>query len=174
MKIRNRTGTTKIESQMAPMIDVVFQLLIFFMLTLKIVEPEGDFDINMPLGAPSQAAVTDPDLTPLKVRMLADPETGRLQDLLFNEKSLGAGPKVFDVLNDEISRSVSALQAAGGAQTIEKQEVEIDPDYELDYENIIGAISACSGKMDNGRMIRFFSHIKFAPRREPRTQEPPI
>ncbi len=40
----------KIEPQMAPMIDVVFQLLIFFMLTLKITSPEGDFNINMPLG----------------------------------------------------------------------------------------------------------------------------
>ncbi len=35
---------------MTPMIDVVFQLLIFFMLTLKIIAPEGDFNINMPLG----------------------------------------------------------------------------------------------------------------------------
>ncbi|MCP4175481.1 MAG: biopolymer transporter ExbD, partial [Fuerstiella sp.] len=47
MKIRNRNeGGEKIEVQMAPMIDVVFQLLIFFMLTLKIIEPEGNFDIN--------------------------------------------------------------------------------------------------------------------------------
>ena len=51
MKIRSRSGDgEKIETQMAPMIDVVFQLLIFFMLTLKIIEPEGDFSISMPLG----------------------------------------------------------------------------------------------------------------------------
>ena len=47
MKIRNRHPTAdRIVSQMTPMIDVVFQLLIFFMLTLKIIEPEGNFDIN--------------------------------------------------------------------------------------------------------------------------------
>ncbi|MEZ6121857.1 MAG: biopolymer transporter ExbD [Planctomycetaceae bacterium] len=51
MKLRNRNpGNAKIAVDMSAMIDVVFQLLIFFMLTLKIVEPEGDFDINMPLG----------------------------------------------------------------------------------------------------------------------------
>lgn len=40
---------------MTPMIDVVFQLLIFFMLTLKIVTQEWNFDIHMPLGEASGA-----------------------------------------------------------------------------------------------------------------------
>jgi len=164
MKIRNRTGSVKIEQQMAPMIDVVFQLLIFFMLTLKIVEPEGDFDINMPLGAPVQAAVTDADLPPLRVRMIAG-EGGQLQDLLFNEQSLGGGPGALDELSRQIASSISALKASGGDETVEKQEVEIDPDYGLNYENIVYAISSCSGKIENGRMIRFFSRIRFAPKR---------
>ena len=38
------------------MIDIVFQLLIFFMLNLKIVAPEGNFNINMPIAAPQAAA----------------------------------------------------------------------------------------------------------------------
>ena len=50
MKLRHKGEAEKIETQMAPMIDVVFQLLIFFMLTLKILAPEGDFNINMPIG----------------------------------------------------------------------------------------------------------------------------
>ena len=48
MQFRNQKTAEKIEPQMAPMIDVVFLLLIFFMLTLKIISPEGDFNINMP------------------------------------------------------------------------------------------------------------------------------
>lgn len=176
MKIRSRTGTTKIEQQMAPMIDVVFQLLIFFMLTLKIVEPEGDFDINMPLGAPAQAAVTDADLPALRVRMVAD-EDGQLKELLFNNQPLvqrvprGNSEEVFRLLNEEIARSVTALKTNGGDQSVEKQEVEIDPDYELRYTNIISAISACSGKMENGRMIRYFSRIKFSSPRKGSTPE---
>lgn len=166
MKLRNRAKVTKIEVPMAPMIDVVFQLLIFFMLTLKIVEPEGDFDINMPLGAPAQSAVSDAELPPFKVRMLADPATGDLTQLSFNGNPLGSGPGAFAKLNSEILRSVNALQATGQAN-VEKQEVEIDPDYGLDYENIIYAISACSGRMSNGKMVRYLSKIKFAPIREP-------
>ena len=50
MKIRH-TGSAlpdKIELNMTPMIDVVFQLLSFFMFTLKIAQVEGNFNIKMP------------------------------------------------------------------------------------------------------------------------------
>jgi len=162
MKIRNRTGTAKIETQMAPMIDVVFQLLIFFMCTLKIIEPEGDFDINMPLGAPSESAVTDAELPPFKVRLESVPETGELQQLYFNGAPLGNGPGAFQLLNGEILKAVNALKATG-PENLDKQEVEIDPDYGLRYEYIINAIGACSGKMVDGTMVRYISRIKFAP-----------
>ena len=73
MKFRKHSddGGGKVEVQMASMIDVVFQLLIFFMLTLKILAPEGDFNINMPLGA---IGTPDPTQTPpmdLKVSLAA-------------------------------------------------------------------------------------------------------
>ena len=45
---RKQSKGEKLETNMSAMIDIVFQLLIFFMLTLKIVEPEGDFNVNMP------------------------------------------------------------------------------------------------------------------------------
>ena len=166
MKIRSRKNSgEKIETQMAPMIDVVFQLLIFFMLTLKIIEPEGDFDINMPLGAPAQSSATDVDLPPFKVRMQADPDTGELAMLTYNGVQLGNGSNAFLRLNSEILKSVNALTAAGPGN-LDKQEVEIDPDFALHYKNIISAISACSGKMVDGRMVRYISRIKFAPIRD--------
>ncbi len=52
MRIR-KTGSglgDKIELQMTPMIDVVFQLLIFFMFTFKIATQEGDFNVKMPIA----------------------------------------------------------------------------------------------------------------------------
>jgi biopolymer transport protein ExbD len=165
MKIRNRTGTQKIEVQMAPMIDVVFQLLIFFMLTLKVIEPEGDFDINMPLGAPAESAVTDAELPPFKVRLEAVPGSGELQQLFFNGAPLGSGPGAFQLLNSEILKAVNALTATG-PENLDKQEVEIDPDYGLNYKYIISAIGACSGKMVDGTMVRYISRIKFAPIRQ--------
>lgn len=170
MKIRNRNPTAdKIESQMTPMIDVVFQLLIFFLLTLKIVEPEGDFNINMPLGRPAEASVTDAELQPLKVRLEAGAD-GELQRLLFNDRDFGGGPDAFDLLNGEVNKVVQALQNVGPANAdrgAEAQEVELDPDFALDYKYVISAISACSGRMTaEGTTVPLLSRIKFAQIRE--------
>ena len=88
MKFRNTGGELdKIEPQMAPMIDIVFQLLIFFMLTLKIIEPEGDFSINMRQGKPTP----DPqqkkeEVETVKITMRADTH-GALLSLEINVSS---------------------------------------------------------------------------------------
>ncbi|OYV83264.1 MAG: hypothetical protein B7Z73_16265, partial [Planctomycetia bacterium 21-64-5] len=73
MKIRKSaaSGSDKVEMQMTPMIDVVFQLLTFFVMSFKIVSQEGDFNIKMPLAAagPSQEPQ---DLPPIKLRLTAN------------------------------------------------------------------------------------------------------
>jgi len=171
MKLRNRhPAADKIESQMTPMIDVVFQLLIFFMLTLKIIEPEGDFNINMPLGRPAEAAVTDAELPPLKVRLEADRQTGELRNLRFNNRDLGAGAEAFQLLNEEINKVVLALQNVGPADAdsgADMQEVELDPDFDLDYKYVIRAIGSCSGRVTaGGTIVPLLSRIKFAQVRE--------
>ncbi len=168
MKLRNRVTGGKITVDMTPMIDVVFQLLIFFMCTLKVIEPEGDFDISMPLGRPSEQQNDQPDLPPFKVRMLADPTSGELASLSFNGENLGSGDNAIASLNSKVFRSISSLKALGSDQ-LEKQEVEIDPDYNLNYRYIINAIGACSGRLGpNGIQIPYLSRIKFAPIREKR------
>ena len=48
---RGPSGPAKVEQNMTPMIDIVFQLLTFFIMTLKIATQEGDFNIKMPLAA---------------------------------------------------------------------------------------------------------------------------
>lgn len=162
MKLRNRITTGKISVDMTPMIDVVFQLLIFFMCTLKVIEPEGDFDISMPLGAPNPKSVSDAELQPFKVRMKSD-ANGELAVLEFNGEDLGGGPNAIALLNSRVARSVIAI----GESQVEKQEVEIDPDYNLNYRYIIGAIGACSGTIgQNGRPISYLQRIKFAPIRK--------
>ena len=69
MKIRHTTGSgqDKIELQMTPMIDIVFQLLIFFIMTFKIVSMEGDFNIKMPQASPSTVQTIEPDFPPMSL-----------------------------------------------------------------------------------------------------------
>lgn len=169
MKFKQRPAD-KIETQMAPMIDVVFQLLIFFMLTLKIIEPEGDFNINMPLGAPSQQT-DDINLADIKVRLEANPQNGKMTKVKFGQNVLaenGAGmsePEVraaFANLNKQIELVSNRL---GPSKS--DQEVEIDADFGLHYEYGIRAVSACTGKMQGGTLTRFLEKIKFtAPKDE--------
>lgn len=163
MKIRGKSNNDKIEAQMAPMIDVVFQLLIFFMLTLKIIEPEGDFNINMPIGAPSQSTSTDINLPDIKVRLIAT-EDGRLADLQLGRTSLGNGPDAFEELNHQI------LKIIGGVNNpyTKDMEVEIDADYNLQYAYIVKAISKCRGRLDSqNNLVPYIEKIKFAPPRPP-------
>jgi biopolymer transport protein ExbD len=86
MAKRESKLVSKIDINMTPMIDVVFQLLTFFMLTLKTVIVEGDFNIRMPLGASAGAAEEDP-IPPLILKMSATPE-GRLAGVQMGGKSV--------------------------------------------------------------------------------------
>jgi biopolymer transport protein ExbD len=165
MKIRNRVKQEKIEAQMAPMIDVVFQLLIFFMLTLKIVEPEGDFNINMPLSQGAPTETTDINLPDIKVKLQADPETGRLAMMMFGSTKLGNDDAAFARLNSEILRVIGRP----GNPLTKDIEVEIDADYNLHYGYVIKAVSACTGRLDpkSEKIVRYIEKIKFAKPKPP-------
>ena len=107
-KRRSRLAS-KIDINMTPMIDVVFQLLTFFMLTLKTVIVEGDFNIKMPLGA-SAGAAEDIPLPPLTVRMEATPEGG-LAGVRLGERGI-VGPELLGELAATEAAIESALAAA--------------------------------------------------------------
>lgn len=163
MKLRHKSEAVKIEAQMAPMIDVVFQLLIFFMLTLKILAPEGDFNINMPLGQAAQQDSSDINLD-IKVRLLANPD-GTLQNVVIGKRQLGNDPAVFERLNS----TILGMVGRPGERASDDMEVEIDADYGLHYTYTIQAISACTGKLDpvTKQPVRYVDKIKFAKPRPP-------
>ena len=165
MQFRNQNKPEKIEPQMAPMIDVVFLLLIFFMLTLKIISPEGDFNINMP--AVAQAQTETPKLLPdFKVRLLADAATGQLVEVRVGQRSLGNGPQAFQLLQQTIKEQIA------GSPYADEVEIEIDADFDLNYEHVISAVSACTGEISESsdgskpKISRFVEKIKFAPPRQ--------
>lgn len=153
---------------MVPMIDVVFQLLIFFMLTLKILAPEGDFNINMPVGQARADEVSEPQLD-IKVKLSAN-EDGTLKQVALGSRLLGNDERVFDRLNGEIVGLVGT-DVAGFSDEIE---VELDFDYGLHYDYVIQAISACTGRIDPATKepITLVERIKFAKPRRPANSEP--
>jgi hypothetical protein len=193
MAKRESKLASKIPIDMTPMIDVVFQLLTFFMLTLKTVVVEGDFNIRMPLGA-SAAPADDVPIPPLVLKMTATPE-GRLAGVQMGGKSI-AGQ---DLLG-ELGGADAMLEAAGGDKagldrakkakeqaakrltaTIQAQivqsfgndlsraeltELELDCDPGLKYDHVVSAITAASGIVQGTEVVPLIQKIKFAPPRK--------
>jgi hypothetical protein len=190
MAKRESKLASKIPIDMTPMIDVVFQLLTFFMLTLKTVVVEGDFNIRMPLGA-SAAPADDVPIPPLVLKMTATPE-GRLAGVQMGGKSI-AGQ---DLLG-ELGGADAMLEAAGGDKTglaqakkakeqaakrltaaiqaqivqsfgndlsrAELTELELDCDPGLKYDHVVSAITAASGIVQGTEVVPLIQKIKFAP-----------
>lgn len=158
MKIRNRGDAEKSGLNMTSMIDVVFLLLIFFVMTFKIVELEGDFSVRMPLAG-SDSMTMDPTDLPLKLRLQAD-EDGKLTTMSLNEISLGTD---FDQLRANVVQLIGTTAPAEGE---DGPEIEIDTDYNLRYEYVIRSITAVSGYKDGNEVVKLIEKIKFAkPRR---------
>jgi len=146
----------KIAIDMTPMIDVVFQLMSFFMCTLKVVAPEGDFDIRMPLGAAAAAAPDDQQVPPVRVKLSAD-GSGSLAGIAMN------GATVSDF--EELRRKVVGLVGTdtGPNSLAEKTEVELDCDYGLRYAETVKAVTAVSGMKRDGQIVELIKKIKFTP-----------
>ncbi len=158
MKIRNREEAQSTQLNMTSMIDIVCLLLIFFVMTFKIVELEGDFSVRMPLAGNDSVAMDSTEL-PLKLRMRAD-ELGRLTTISLNEIELGQD---FDQLRGNVIGLIGTTTPVEGD---DGPEIEIDTDYNLRYEYVIRAITAVSGYKDGNEVVKLIEKIKFAkPRR---------
>jgi len=159
MKIRHYRRDDKIELQMTPMIDIVFQLNIFFLFTFNIVLPEGDFNIRMPAAA-AQRAVEPSETLPVSVVLKAGPD-GELASLQADGRAFGTGDEAFIRLRQYIRGLVSD---AGGPGTAADQEVELDFDYDLRYEYVIHAVTAITGYVDkSNQRHKLIDRIKFTP-----------
>jgi len=164
MKVRHADKKAeKIELQMTPMIDIVFQLLVFFIMTFKIVTPEGDFNIKMPLNAPAKGQPNPEMIPPMSIRLTAQ-SSGRLDKIKMGDKVF----KNFESLNAAVRQITGGGAAGPGAA--QAAEVEIDADYNLRFEYVIETITAVSGYIAENpdgetKVVKLIEKIKFAPPR---------
>ncbi len=137
---------------MSSMIDIVFLLLVFFVMTFKITAMEGIFDVTMPARAVVHASF---DATPVTVRLTTDTE-GDLAGIRWN------GQPVRDL--KQLHRQVRDLVDSG--VDVSDVDVILDCDYGLDYRHTIAAMDAVSGYRNaSGNIVPLIRNVKLgAPR----------
>ncbi len=155
MRIRNtyQPAEQRSELKMTAMIDVVFLLLIFFVATFRIVSPEADFQISMPLR---QGSDTRPDLLSVTVRLTADAD-GRLSGITLGERPIESFEQLRRQVRSLIDDSVDPLAVVDGLQ------LDLICDEHLNFEHAVEAIAAVSGYVDDGHIVKLIEKIRFLP-----------
>ncbi len=175
---------------MTPMIDVVFQLLIFFMLSMNFKSVEGKLISQLPKDkglAPS--SVTQPELKEVRIVICAG---GDVQTHLTNKGKHEKDDKPFEkckvmVEQIEIGEVFQTEKHPGkmmanrqiwvtlgertkqlwdsipsGRDATKKSPVILDADSETPYEHIIGAMNACKAVgIDNVEFVGNPRHEKY-------------
>ncbi len=143
MRWRSRSSDDlRVVPQMTPMIDVVFQLLTFFLVSFRIVQQEGDLMVKLPaLGQQEHPRIALTDLPPLPVYLTADAD-GELATIRFQNVTLAS-------LGDLQAR-LEALQAQCPDCRLT---VDLKCDPMLRYEHTMAALTAVSGKRQQDRIV---------------------
>jgi len=153
----NEPEQEEVKLEMTSMIDIVFQLLVFFIMTFKVVAMEGDFDIRMPLATVIPDIEIQPLNYPIVVYLEADAD-GAINSIAVDNKERFVGPDMFQ----QLTRYVEGVLAAGGnPESVAKIEVEFDIDSALRYGDTVKGIEAVSGKIVGDDVVKLISKISF-------------
>ncbi len=151
-------GTTQTpELEMTPMIDIVFQLLAFFIMTFRITALEGDFNILMPVQSEAPSELEDLDRpVVVKLRSGINRQLGGIQ---VDDQPEFVGGDMLQRLAAEIQQRADRQQdPAADSKLI----VEFVIDYDLRYSETIGAVTAVTGrKLPSGQIQQLVDSIKF-------------
>ena len=147
----------EIKMNMTSMIDIVFQLLVFFVMTFNPVQYEGDFSVKMPLNstAPSETIEDIPEV--ISVSLAAD-QAGDLTNILVDSVPVDQND-----LYGGLTKAIEARLAAGEGNPDSTTETEVDFDIApaLKYSFTVAAIEAVSGKKEGDVVTKLISKIKF-------------
>ncbi|MBL9154897.1 MAG: biopolymer transporter ExbD [Verrucomicrobiales bacterium] len=132
MRKRRRRRTSLVEMQMGPMIDMVFLLLVFFMVSAKPVKPEMD----IPLGLPGQVAQDEAVEIPDEARILIQPDgTVILNEQPLDQPDSRSLPELVAVL-DRFKKAADASRT--------KALVTVAPHDTVPHQRLVDVLNACA------------------------------
>lgn len=128
---KKSVGDGKVELQIAPLIDVVFLLLIYFMVTAKLVRKEGDISFILP------ANVAPQNMSDIPVEALIF----ILEDGTVEMDGLRFAPD--DLRLTELSVQVGGLREMAKSQN-SPFSVTITPHADAFHERVVDVMDACA------------------------------
>lgn len=152
------TGTTQPpELEMTPLIDIVFQLLAFFVMTFRITALEGDFSIQMPIQSQAQSELEDLDKPMIVTLRVGD--NRYLTGIKVDDLAEFVGEGKFQQLATEVQQRAERQRDPASDK---KLIVEFVIDPELRYSETIAAVTAVTGrKLPTGEIQQLVDSIKF-------------
>lgn len=169
VKVRSKSIPRSVKLQMTSMIDIVFLLLSFFVITYKTPQVEGDFNIRMPAQSQSLQVSSLDDLTPITVKLSSD-AAGNLTGIHFGNQSLGTD---MNFLRQAVFKYVQEGDPIDFTAAVQQNilpkfrtdfELEIDCDPQLLYKYEMMAITAVTGYINSeNQTIKLVEKIKFTP-----------
>lgn len=149
--------------QMTSMIDIVFLLLVFFVMTFKVVIPEGDFQIHMAAEGAGPASLEQPP-EKIHVRLLAG-ENGRLAGIEAEGQQMAS----LEELRQLVMRVTFHPNRPAGNPESFGPEIEIEADPGLDYRHLMDTMTAVKGYIGSrGEIVQLVDRIKLLPQRSNR------
>lgn len=132
MRLNKKTiAEAKPELQIAPLIDVVFLLLIYFMVTASLIKKEGDIGFLLPANIPQQEMVEVP--VEVLIEIAAD-GTVMVEGLQFVPEDR--------LLNDLVQQLQGLRQIAINQNSLFA--VNLAPDSEALHDRVIDVMDACA------------------------------
>jgi biopolymer transport protein ExbD len=131
MKIRRRDQQL-VEMQMGPMIDMVFLLLVFFMVTARPVKQESDISLGLPGTVSAEEAVELPDEQRIRIE-----DDG---SVVLNDSVLGAPA------DSDLAELVATLKRFKESTDANKSEalVTLDAADGTNHQRIVDVLNACA------------------------------
>jgi biopolymer transport protein ExbD len=131
MQIRRRDQQL-VEMQMGPMIDMVFLLLVFFMVTAKPIKQESDISLGLPGTVAAEEAVDLPDEQRIRIE---DDGTIMLNDASFGDPA--------DAKLDSLVATLKRFKESADANKSEAL-VTLDAADGTNHQRIVDVLNACA------------------------------
>lgn len=131
MNLSEQYEDAKLELQISPLIDVVFLLLIYFIVTAQIIKKEGDIPFMLPADVP-QVEMID---IPIEARIRINPD----DSVMLEGMTFSASDRTLQGLVDQII----GLRTMAEAQQ-SPFFVTLDPNEETVHRRIIDVMDACA------------------------------